>query len=59
MQVSGREAQQAKAGIHQQVLAAIVLDQTLAMVDAVVLDHESRLRVVEVCTTDESTRGVV
>jgi len=29
------------------------------MVDAVVLDHESRLRVVEVCTTDESALGVV
>jgi len=29
------------------------------MVDAVVLDHESRFRVVEVCTTDESTLGVV
>jgi hypothetical protein len=57
--VRGGESQDLKSRGDQQVLTAVVFDKPVAMVDAVVLDHESRFRVVEVCTTNESALGVV
>lgn len=40
--VGGRVPQDAIAGVHQEVLAPIVLDKSLTMVAAVKLDHQPR-----------------
>jgi hypothetical protein len=57
--VSGSKTQQPESGIDEQVLAAIVLDEAVAMVAAVVLENKAGRRVVEVCPRDESAVAVM
>ncbi len=59
MDVRGSESQQAKAGVDEQVLPAVVLNETLAVIAPVILQNESRRRVIEVCSTDELQAAVV
>jgi len=56
--VGGRESQQPIAGVEQEVLAAVVLDEPVAMVGPVVLDDEPRRWVVEIRATHEPVVGV-
>jgi hypothetical protein len=53
------EAQEPKPGIDEQILSAIILDESLAMIAAVVLENELRRGVVQVGPTDEPALGVV
>jgi len=53
MDVGGRESQEAKASIDQQVLPAVVLDQTLPVIAAVKLENEAGRPVIEVGPTHE------
>jgi hypothetical protein len=53
MDVGGGETQEAKAGVDEQVLPAVVLNEALAVIAPVIFDNESRRRVIEVCPTDE------
>jgi hypothetical protein len=57
--VGGRESQQPITGIEQEVLAAVVLDEPVAMVGPVVLDDEPRRWVIEIGPAYESISGVV
>jgi hypothetical protein len=52
--VRGREPKESESSIDQQVLAAIVFDQSVSMVPSVVLDDEARRGVVKVRPADES-----
>jgi len=53
MDVGGGESQEAKAGIDQQVLPAVVVNETLAVIAPVIFQNESRRRVIEVGPTQE------
>src|SRR5438309_2065648 len=57
--VGCREPQDAKAGVDDQVLAAIVFDESVPMVRAVVLDDEHGLRVIEVGPAHEPAVDIV
>jgi hypothetical protein len=59
MDVRGSESQQAKAGVDEQVLPAVVLNEALAVIAPVIFQNESRRRVIEVCPTDELLAAVV
>ncbi len=59
MDVRGGESQQAIAGVDEQVLPAVVLDEALAVIASVIFQNESRRRVIEVCPTDELLTAVV
>jgi hypothetical protein len=59
MDVRGSESQQAKAGVDEQVLPAVVLNEALAVIAPVIFQNESRRRVIEVCPTDELLTAVV
>jgi hypothetical protein len=52
------EAQESIPGVDEQVLAAIILDQALAMIASVVLDDKSCRRVIEVGSRHETRRRV-
>jgi hypothetical protein len=56
--VRGRESQEAKARVDEQVLPAVVLNQALAVIAPVIFQNESRRRVIEVCPTDELLTAV-
>jgi hypothetical protein len=58
IEVGGREPQHLEACVHQEVLAAVVLDETVAVVAAVVLDDQLRVGVVEVGSGYLSAAGV-
>jgi len=58
MDVRGRETQEAKAGVDQQVLPAVVFNEALAVIAPVIFENESRRRVIEVCPTDELLAAV-
>src|SRR5260370_15909838 len=53
MDVRGRETQEAKARVDEQVLPAVVFNEALAVIAPVIFENESRRRVIEVCPTDE------
>jgi len=53
MDVRGSESQQAKAGVDEQVLPPVVLNEALAVIAPVIFQNESRRRVIEVCPADE------
>jgi hypothetical protein len=57
--VRGCETKDPESSVHQQVLTAIVFDQSRPVVATVVLDDESRRRVVKISPTDELILGVV
>ena len=54
MDVGSSESQEAKAGIDQQILPAVVLDQTLPVIAAVKLENEAGRSVIEVGPTHEA-----
>jgi hypothetical protein len=56
--VGGCETQEPESSVDKQVLTAIILDQALTMVTAVVFENELRRRVVEVSPTDEPRLAV-
>jgi len=56
--VRGREAQEPESSVDKQILATIILDQSLPMIAAVVLEDELRRGIVEVGPTDEPCLGV-
>lgn len=58
VEVCGRETQQPEAGVQQQVLTAVVLDQSIAMIGAVVLDDEPGLPVVQIGPADKPRIGI-
>jgi hypothetical protein len=58
MDVRGRETQEAKAGVDEQVLPAVVFNEALAVIAPVIFESESRRRVIEVCPTDELLAAV-
>lgn len=58
MDVGGSKTQHPKSSVQEQILAAIVLDQPVAMVPSVVFDHKPRVWVVQVSPADESTVAV-
>jgi len=49
--IRGGESQDAVAGVDEKVLAAVVFDQAIAMVAAVVLDDQLRGPVIEIRST--------
>ena len=51
--VRGRETQEAKAGVDEQVLPAVVFNEALAVNAPVIFQNESRRRVIEVRPRDE------
>jgi hypothetical protein len=53
MDVCGCETQEAKAGVDEQVLPAVVFNEALPVIAPVIFQNESRRRVIEVCPTDE------
>jgi hypothetical protein len=53
------ETQEPESSVEEQVLAAIILDQALPMVAAVVLENELRCGVVEIGPSDEPALGVM
>ena len=57
--VRGGGAQEGEAGFDEEVLPAVVLDQSFPVVGSVVLDDEARLVVVEIGAADEPAPGVV
>ena len=59
MDVRGCETQEAVARVDEQVLPAVVLNEALAVIAAVILENESRQRVIEVCPSDELLIAVV
>ena len=59
MNVCCGEAQKPEPGVEQAVLPAIVFDQAIAVVGAVVLENESLRGVVKVRSTDESILDVI
>jgi hypothetical protein len=58
MDVRGRETQEAKAGVNEQVLPAVVFNEARAVIAPVIFENESRRRVIEVCPTDELLAAV-
>ncbi len=58
MHVRCRETQDAEAGVDEQVLTTVVLDESFTVIGSVVLDDEPRGRVKEVGPADESTFGI-
>ncbi len=58
MDVRGCETQEAKAGVDEQVLTAVVFNEALAVIAPVIFENESRRRVIEVCPTDELLAAV-
>jgi hypothetical protein len=52
--VRRREPQEPVAGVDEQVLPAVVLNEAVAMVAAVEFDHESRRGIVEVGSAYET-----
>jgi hypothetical protein len=58
MDVRGCETQEAKAGVDEQVLPAVVLNEALAVIAPVIFQNESRRRVIEVSPTDELLTAV-
>lgn len=59
IEVGRREPQDLEACVHQEVLASVVVDETVAVVGAVVLDDQLRVGVVEVGSGYLSAAGVV
>lgn len=59
MDVGGGEPEECEAGVEEEVLPAVVLDETIAVVGAVVLDDQLGVGVVEVGPTDEPASGVM
>ena len=57
-EVGGREAEQSEAGVEDQVLAAIICDEALSVVESVVLNCKPSVRVIQVSSTNESTIDV-
>jgi hypothetical protein len=57
--VRSRETQQPESSVDKQVLPAIVFDQSVPVVAAVVLEDESRRGVVEVRPPDEAILAVI
>ncbi|HEV2028612.1 MAG TPA: hypothetical protein VGS16_08795 [Candidatus Dormibacteraeota bacterium] len=53
MEVGRSETKKPKSSVDQQVLAAIVLNQTVAVIAAVVFENEAPGGVVEIGPTDE------
>src|SRR5258708_25355394 len=49
MDVRGRETQEAKAGVHEQVLPAVVFNEPLAAIAPPPFHNESRRRAIKVC----------
>jgi hypothetical protein len=58
MDVRGREPQEAKAGVDEQVLPAVVFNEALAVIAPVIFENESRRWVIEVCPADELLAAV-
>jgi hypothetical protein len=58
MDVGGSKSQEAKAGIDQQVLPAVVLNETLTVIAPVIFENKAGGRVIEVCPTDELLTAV-
>src|SRR5260370_42442125 len=58
MDVRGRETQEAKARVDEQVLPAVVFNEALAVIAPVIFANESRRRGIEVCPTDELLAAV-
>jgi len=58
MHVGRGETQNPEACVDQQVLTAVVLDESFAVVGAVVLDDQPGGLVVQVGPADESTLGI-
>jgi len=57
--VPGREAQEHEAGVDQEVLPAVVFDESVTVGSPVVLDHQARRRIVEISSTDKLAMAVV
>jgi hypothetical protein len=57
--VRGGESQDLKSRGDQQVLTAVVFDQSIPMISTVIFDDEPRDRVVQVSPANETTIGVV
>ena len=57
-QIGAGEPQQSVSGVHDLVLAAIVLDQPVTMIAAVELERELGIGVIEVSAADEPGRIV-
>jgi hypothetical protein len=47
--VGGRETQETKSRVDEEVLPAVVLNEPFAMIAPVIFQNESRRRVIEVC----------
>jgi hypothetical protein len=56
--VRGSETQEAEAGVDEQVLPAVVLNEALAVIAPVIFQNEAGRRVIEVCPTDELLAAV-
>jgi len=56
--VRGREAQEPESSVDEQILATVILDQSLPMIAAVVLENQLRRGIVEVGPTDEPCPAV-
>lgn len=59
MDVRVCKTKELESGLEQEVLPAVVFDEAVAVVGAVVFDDQARLRVVEVGAADEPASGVV
>jgi len=59
LDVGSSETQHAETGIEEQVLTAIVFDESIPMVISVVLNDEPRPGVVKVGSAQEATVGVM
>src|SRR5205085_4056545 len=57
--VRGGKAEETKAGVHEAVLSAVVLDQAVAVGTAVVLQAEPLGRIAEVWPSQKATAVVV